>query len=63
MNEFMKHVIKLILTTLLLILFLLLASWFYRILVLMLLARVWRERIKKVHRSLKRRNCYERGLQ
>ena len=63
MNEFMKHVIKLILTTLLLILFLLLASWFYRILVLMLLARVWRERIKEVHRSLKRRYSYERGLQ
>ena len=44
----MKHIIKIILTTLLVILFLLLASWFYRILVLMLLARVWRERIKAV---------------
>lgn len=44
----MKHIFKLILTTLLVVLFLLLASWFYRILVLMLLARVWRERIKDV---------------
>ena len=44
----MKHIFKIILTTLLAILFLLLASWFYRILVLMLLARVWRERIKEV---------------
>ena len=44
----MKHTIKIILTTLLVVLFLLLASWFYRILVLMLLARVWRERIKEV---------------
>ena len=44
----MKHIFKLILTTLLVVLFLLLASWFYRILVLILLARVWRERIKEV---------------
>ena len=44
----MKRFIKLILTTLLVVLFFLLASWFYRILVLMLLARVWRERIKEL---------------
>jgi hypothetical protein len=44
----MKRTIKINLTILLVVLFLLLASWFYRILVLMLLARVWRERIKEV---------------
>ncbi len=44
----MKHIFKLILTTLLVVLFFLLASWFYRLIVLMLLARVWRERIKEV---------------
>ena len=44
----MKHIFKLILTTLLVVLFFLLASWFYRLIVLMLLARVWRERIKEL---------------
>ena len=42
----MKRILKIFLTTLLITLFLLLASWFYRIIVLMMLARVWRERLK-----------------
>ncbi|MBO5698585.1 MAG: hypothetical protein J6R79_01080 [Bacteroidaceae bacterium] len=42
----MKRILKIFLTFLLVVLFLLLASWFYRIIVLMMLVRVWRERLK-----------------
>ena len=44
----MKNRNRTLLTLLLALLFLLLASWFYRLLVLMLLARVWRLRLKEL---------------